>query len=152
MNHNPIQKNPGTISKIHPNVSREIFDMFTPEQSSLRDFSHNLFVQFFAAAPSAACCHDRAAAAPRQPVASCTGSSRRRVHRWLARSQYHGPSAPPRGSSVSRVAPAGDLMVSFPLSFRSVTLCHACVTLVSRPIFYSDTSCYASLLKVSSFS
>ena len=62
------------------------------------------------------------------------------------RPQYLGPSSPPRGSNVSRVAPAGDRTVSLPLSFHNVTLCHARVTLASRPIFYSDTLCHSLLL------
>ena len=57
------------------------------------------------------------------------------------------PGSPPRGSIVSRIAPAGDLRVWDTLYSYSVTQCHACVTLVSRSGFHSVTLCYACFSK-----
>ena len=60
--------------------------------------------------------------------------------------QYHGLSAPPRGSNVSRVAPASDLRGWDTLYSYNVTLCNACVTLVLRSVFHSVTLCHSLLV------
>ena len=52
----------------------------------------------------------------------------------------------PQAGSVSRVAAAGEAVTSQVLYFHSVTLRYVCVTLALRPIFYSVTLRYPSLV------